>query len=160
MRAASLVLWIIVCQGVGLLGGRWTAPEIPTWYRGLRKPWFNPPGWVFAPVWTALYLLMAIAAWQVAETGYSPRRTAALLLFAAQLALNLAWSWIFFRRHAIRAALVEIVLMWLAIGAATVAFARIIPAAGWLMVPYWAWVSFAALLNAAIARLNPAPRPG
>src|ERR1700676_5249902 len=130
MRAASLVLWIIVCQAVGLLGGRWTAPEIPAWYRSLLKPWFNPPSWIFAPVWTTLYLLMALAAWLIAETEGSPQRTSALVLFGVQLALNLAWSWIFFRRHAIRAALAEIVLMWIAIGVTNVAFARIVPSAG------------------------------
>jgi benzodiazapine receptor len=156
MRVASLVLWILVCQSVGFIGGRWTAPEIRGWYHGLRKPAFNSPSWVFGPVWTTLYLLMAIAAWRVAESAPSPMRTTAMLLFAVQLALNLAWSWIFFRRHAIRAAFAELVIMWLAIGATTLAFAQISPAAAWLMAPYWAWVTFASLLNAAIARLNPA----
>jgi benzodiazapine receptor len=154
VRAFSLVMWIIFCQAVGLLGGRWTAPEIPGWYRGLRKPSFNPPSWVFAPVWTTLYLFMAIAAWQITQSTASPQRTAALALFFFQLALNLAWTWIFFRLHAIRAALVEIALMWIAIGATTVAFALITPPAAGLMAPYWAWVSFATLLNAAIAHLN------
>lgn len=154
MRALSLVLWIVVCQAVGLLGGRWTAPEIPGWYRGLRKPPFNPPSWVFPPVWTTLYMLMAIAAWQITESGSSEKRTAALTIFCVQLALNLAWTWLFFQMHAIRAALLDIVLMWIAIGATTVAFARIsLPAAG-LMAPYWAWVTFAAVLNGAFARLN------
>ena len=92
MRVASLVLWILVCQSVGFIGGRWTAPEIRGWYHGLRKPAFNPPSWVFGPVWTTLYLLMAIAAWRVAESAPSPLRTTAMLLFAVQLALNLAWS--------------------------------------------------------------------
>lgn len=156
MRVASLVLWVLVCQAVGLLGGRWTAPEIRGWYRGLRKPSFNPPTWVFGPVWTTLYLLMAIAAWRIAESAPSTLRAVALILFAAQLALNLAWSWIFFRRHAIRAAFAELVVMWLAIGATTLAFAQISTPAAWLMAPYWAWVTFASLLNGAIARLNPA----
>ena len=156
MRVASLVLWIFVCQVVGLIGGRWTAPEIRGWYRGLRKPPFNPPNWIFGPVWATLYLLMAIAAWLVAESSPSRLRSIALVLFAVQLALNLAWSWIFFRRHAIRAAFAEIVVMWLAIGATTIIFAPISSAAAWLMAPYWAWVTFASLLNGAIARLNPA----
>jgi benzodiazapine receptor len=155
MRAVSLVLCIILCQAVGLLGARWTAPEIPTWYRGLRKPSFNPPGWIFGPVWTLLYLLMAIAAWLVTGSAPTPQRSVAMVLFAVQLALNFAWTWFFFRRHALRAAFLEIVLMWLAIGATTLAFARISPLAAGLMVPYWAWVTFASLLNGAIVRLNP-----
>ncbi|KAA6463039.1 tryptophan-rich sensory protein [Acidobacteria bacterium AB60] len=156
MCIASLVLWILVCQSVGVLGGFWTAAEIPGWYRGLTKPTFNPPNWIFGPVWTTLYLLMAISAWKITGAAPSRERTLALTLFAAQLLLNLAWSWIFFREHAIRAAFAEILCMWLAIGATTLLFAQISTTAAWLMAPYWAWVSFASLLNAAIVRLNPA----
>ncbi len=154
MRAFSLVLWIILCQAVGILGARWTAPEIPAWYATLVKPSFNPPGWIFGPVWTFLYLLMAIAAWRVTGSAPSPLRTVALSLFAVQLTLNLAWSWIFFSRHALWAGFADIVLMWLAIGATTIAFARISSMAAGLMMPYWAWVTFATLLNWSIARLN------
>ncbi len=155
MRWLSLVFWIALCLGVGAVGGRWTAPEIGAWYRTLRKPFFNPPNWIFGPVWTLLYLLMAVAAWIVSQSGPSTLRTAALGLFLAQLALNLAWSWIFFRRHALGGALAEVLLLWLAIGATTLVFARVTPAAGWLLLPYWGWASFASLLNAAIWRLNP-----
>lgn len=96
MRWVELVFWIVVCEGVGLLGGRWTGPEIGGWYRTLAKPSFNPPGWVFGPVWGTLYLLMAIAAWRVMADRASDLRIAGLGLFVLQLALNLAWSWIFF----------------------------------------------------------------
>lgn len=154
MPIARLVIWILVCQAVGLLGARWTAPEIPTWYRALLKPSFNPPNWIFGPVWTTLYLLMAVAAWQITESAPSPQRTAALTLFAFQLALNFAWSWIFFSRHALRAGFAEIILMGIAIGLTTVVFSEIKPSAAWLMAPYLAWVTFATLLNGAIARLN------
>ena len=157
MRAFSLVLWIVLCQGVGLVGVRWTAPEIPTWYRSLRKPSFNPPGWIFGPVWTLLYLLMAGAAWLIAGSDSSPKRSIALALFVVQLSLNFAWTWFFFRRHALRAAFAEIILMWLAIAATIAAFARISPLAAGLLVPYWVWVTFASLLNGAIAWLNPRP---
>ena len=154
MRAFSLILWIVLCQAVGLVGARWTAPEIGGWYRGLAKPSFNPPGWVFGPVWTILYLLMAIAAWRVWEAEASGLRTAAISIFLVQLALNFAWTWIFFHFHAIRGALGEIVVLWIAIGATTVLFGKIdLPAAA-SMVPYLLWVSFASLLNGAIARLN------
>jgi translocator protein len=154
MRAATLVLLILICQGVGLLGARFTAPEIPSWYRTLRKPSFNPPAWIFGPVWTLLYLLMAIAAWRVIQAHASPLRAAALAAFFLQLALNLLWSWIFFRRHALGAALIEVVLLWIAIAVTAVLFARIDTPAAWLLTPYLAWTAFAALLNAAILRLN------
>jgi tryptophan-rich sensory protein len=109
---------------------------------------------VFAPVWTLLYALMAIAAWQIWQSAASPLRTWALALFLVQLGLNFAWSLIFFRHHAIGAALVEIVLLWVAIAATTLLFSRVTPISAWLMAPYLAWVSFAAILNAAFWRLN------
>ena len=154
MRVLLLVFWIMLCQAVGLLGTRWTAPAIPAWYRGLRKPSFNPPAWIFGPVWTLLYLLMAIAAWRICLQPASTLRTVALMLFLVQLALNLLWSWIFFRRRAIAGAFVEVVCLWVAIAAATAVFVQIDSVAAWLMTPYLAWVAFAALLNGAILRLN------
>ena len=154
MRAFSLILWIVLCQAVGLVGARWTAPEIGGWYRGLAKPGFNPPGWVFGPVWTILYLLMAVAVWRVWEAEPSGLRTAAIAMFLVQLTLNFAWTWIFFHLHAIRGALGEIVMLWMAIAVTTVLFSKIDVSAAALMVPYLLWVSFASVLNAAIARLN------
>lgn len=154
MRAASLVVLILLCQAVGILGARFTAPEIPGWYRGLRKPAFNPPNWIFGPVWTLLYLLMAIAAWRILQAPPTHARTLALAIFALQLVLNLLWSWVFFRRHAVGAAVAEIILLWIAIGATTAAFARLDSLAAWLMAPYLAWTTFAGVLNAAIWRLN------
>jgi tryptophan-rich sensory protein len=154
MRAVTLVLSILICQAVGLLGARWTAPEIPRWYSTLRKPAFNPPSWVFGPVWTLLYLLMAIAAWRILQAPPSALRTAGLSVFAGQLALNFLWSWIFFRRHATGAALAEILTLWIAIAATAILFSRLDSIAAWLLAPYLAWTAFAALLNAAIFRLN------
>jgi translocator protein len=153
-RWLALVFWFALCFGVAALGGRWTAGEISGWYRMLTRPAIAPPNWVFGPVWTLLYALMAFAAWRVWLTPPSPARSWALGLFLVQLALNLAWSWIFFREHAIGAALIEIAFLWIAIGVTTLAFSRVEPAAGWLMAPYLAWVSFATLLNAAFWRLN------
>jgi len=100
-------------------------------------------------VWTTLYLLMAIAAWLVSQSAPSSARTWGLAFFLIQLALNLGWSWLFFHRHAIGGALAEIVLMWVAIGVTTLIFTRVSPASARLMAPYWAWVSFATILNAA-----------
>ncbi len=155
MHWLSLAGLIVLCEGVGLLGGRWTGPEIPRWYRTLAKPSFNPPSWLFAPVWTTLYLLMAIAAWLVLNTPASSARTIGLSLFLVQLALNLAWSYIFFRKHAIGAAALEVALLWCSIGATTLLFAQLSVTAASLMAPYWAWVTFASILNATIWRLNP-----
>jgi tryptophan-rich sensory protein len=120
----------------------------------LRKPRFNPPAWVFGPVWTILYTLMAVAAWQVAVAPAGAFRSAGLALFAVQLGLNLLWSWIFFRRHAMGAALAEAILLWVAIAATTVLFGQVDGTAAWLMVPYLGWTAFASELNAAIRRLN------
>jgi benzodiazapine receptor len=158
MRWLSLACWIVGCLVIGGLGARWTGPEIPDWYRTLTKPSFNPPNWVFGPVWTALYILMAIAAWLVAKSPHSQGRTAGLTLFLFQLMLNLAWSWIFFHKHAIGPAAVEVACLWSAIGVTTFLFGRTSSTAAWLMAPYWAWVTFASVLNATIWRLNPAPR--
>ncbi len=107
-----------------------------------------------ALVWTLLYGLMAFAAWRVWLAAPSPERSLALALFVAQLALNLAWTWIFFRKHAVGAALIEVIALWVAIAVTMLAFRRVEPGAEWLMAPYLAWVTFASALNAAFWRLN------
>jgi translocator protein len=155
MRWLYLALWIVGCLAIAGIGGRWTGSEVPGWYRTITKPSFNPPSWIFGPVWTTLYILMAIAAWLVAESPDSQSRSLGLGLFVFQLALNLAWSWIFFHRHAIGPAAVEVAVLWCAIGATTLVFSRVSLTSAWLMAPYWAWVTFASILNAAIWRLNP-----
>ncbi len=156
MHWQQLLALIVLCEGVGLLGGFWTGPEIPGWYRTLAKPSFNPPGWIFGPVWTTLYLLMAVAAWLVFNASASSARTLGLFLFIFQLVLNLAWSWIFFRKHAIGAAAIEVAILWLSIGATTIVFSQVSATSAWLIAPYWAWVTFASILNASIWHLNPA----
>lgn len=149
-RWLTLAGFVAACLAAGAVGGWATASSVADWYTTLRKPWFTPPSSVFGPVWTLLYILMGIAAWLVWETG--ERR--AMLAFAAQLALNLVWSLLFFGARSPGLALIDIALLWLAIVVTIVMFARARPLAGWLMVPYLAWVSFAAALNAAIWRLN------
>jgi tryptophan-rich sensory protein len=149
-----LVIWLGLCFGVAAVSGRWTAAAIPGWYRSLARPAIAPPNWVFGPVWTLLYALMAVAAWRLGLSAPSSARTWGLALFVIQLALNFAWTLIFFKLRAIGAALAEIVLLWAAIAATTLEFARVSPLAAWLMAPYLAWVAFAAVLNGAFWRIN------
>jgi translocator protein len=159
MHWVSLFACVFICLAIGAISSRWSAPEIPTWYRGLRKPSFNPPNWIFAPVWTTLYILMAVAAWRVTIAPDSPAHFWGLALFALQLLLNFAWSFIFFRLHTLGAALVELLILWVSIAATLAAFAFADKLAAWLFVPYLAWVSFAALLNATLWRLNSSQKP-
>ncbi|MFK7851355.1 MAG: TspO/MBR family protein [Akkermansiaceae bacterium] len=121
------------------------------WYQALDKPDWNPPSWIFGPVWTALYLMMAIAAWLVwKRDGWK----IPLSLYIIQLILNAAWSPIFFGAHELGWALVEILFLWVAIIATLLSFYRISRPAAWLLVPYLVWVSFAAFLNFTLWRLN------
>ena len=150
----GLVVWIGVCLGAGALGAIATTTEINGWYRTIAKPAWNPPDFVFGPVWTTLYMMMGVAAWIVWKPAGFRAAVLPLTLFAVQLGLNVAWSWIFFAMHQPGWACVEIVILWLAIVATTVAFFRSSKIAGWLMVPYLAWVSFASVLNFTIWQLN------
>jgi tryptophan-rich sensory protein len=156
MRWIALLLWFGICFAVAAISSWWTANEITGWYRELAKPAIAPPNRVFGPVWTCLYVLMAIAAWLVWLSAASPLRTWGLVLFLAQLGLNLAWSWLFFREHEIGTALLDVILLWAAIGSTIAVFSLVAPLAAGLMVPYWAWVTFATVLNAAFWRMNPA----
>jgi translocator protein len=124
------------------------------WYEELRRPDWAPPGWVFGPVWTLLYLTMGVAAWLVYDAPRSGLRRMALALFAVQLALNFLWSPVFFALRQIGWALAEMALLWVAVGATMAVFFKVRRAAGLLLVPYWAWVTFAAVLNFALWRLN------
>jgi tryptophan-rich sensory protein len=150
----ALAGFVIACLAVGGISGYFTAAGVGVWYDGLVKPSFQPPKWLFGPVWTLLYILMAVAAWLVWKQAGLWNTTMAL--FALQLALNFAWSFIFFSAHRIGLALVDIVLLWLMLAGTIAAFAPIDARAAWLLFPYLAWVSFAAVLNASIWRLNPA----
>lgn len=150
----GLIVWLIVCLGAGAVASVFTAPAIPGWYAGLHKPSFSPPNWVFAPVWTLLYIMMAAAAWLVwRRTGWGGA-AAPLTLFVLQLVLNLAWSLIFFGLRQPGAAFADIVALSCALLATMIAFWRVTPAAGALLIPYLAWVSFASALNFAVWRLN------
>lgn len=139
---------------VSALGGAITASSVGTWYQTLNKPFFNPPDWLFGPVWTALFAAMAVAAWWVWRHGPSPAVTRALQLHGLQLALNFTWTAIFFGLQQPAAAFFQIIVFWLAVAATIQAFAQVDRWAAWLMVPYLAWISFAAALNGAIWWLN------
>ena len=144
----GLVLWVAVCSAAAGLGSIPTAPAIEGWYGDLAKPSWTPPAWLFAPVWTALYLLMAVAAWRVwARAGLG---SPAVRLFLTQLALNAGWSWIFFGWRRSGWAFAEIAALWICLLATTVAFWKEDRPAGALLWPYLAWVSFASALNFAI----------
>ena len=125
------------------------------WYVSLHKPWWNPPGWLFGPAWTLLYVLMAVAAWLVWREGGWKAQGRALGLFLVQWLLNKLWTPLFFGLHRPDLAFAEIILLWLAIAATLAAFWRVRKIAGVLLVPYLAWVSFAAVLNFTIWRMNP-----
>lgn len=150
----GLVLFIALCLAVSGVGGAVTATSVGTWYQTLERPPFNPPDWVFAPVWTALYILMAVAAWRVWRAARFQTGRPALAVFAAQLGLNLAWSFLFFGLRRIDLALAEIVFLLLAIIATSVLFWRIDRWAGALFVPYALWVGYATVLNASLWLLN------
>ena len=150
----GLVGFVGTCLLVSAIGGAITATSVGTWYQALQKPSFNPPDWVFAPVWTTLYVFMAIAGWRVWRSERTESRQKGLIVFAVQLGLNLAWSFLFFGLQRIGLALVEIVILLLAICANTILLWRVDRFAGALFVPYVLWVSFATVLNAALWRLN------
>jgi len=153
-RWIGLVLFLIVCLGAGGLGAIATAPEIGGWYKTLAKPSWNPPDSVFGPVWTTLYILMGIAAWIVWKPAGWKAAASPLTLFAVQLLLNIAWSWIFFGLHQPGWAFVEIVLLWATILTTMILFFKHSTLAGCLLVPYLAWVSFALALNFSLWQLN------
>lgn len=150
----SLLAFLVLCLGAGFLGAGITQAEIPGWYAGLQKPLGNPPNWVFAPVWTTLYILMAVAAWRIfcrrAQGGTAP----AMVLFFIQLGLNALWTPVFFGWHRTGLALAVILLLLVLISATSVLFRKIDKAASILLLPYLVWVSYASYLNAGLWWLN------
>ncbi len=156
-RWTGWVVCVAICLGAGGLGAAATNPEIDGWYQTLAKPSWNPPAYIFGPVWTCLFVLMATAAWIIWQSQGFRNAATPLTLFACQLALNVAWSWIFFGLHQPGWACVEIVILWLAILATAVTFFRHSQLAAALLLPYLAWVSFATILNFTIWSLNATP---
>ena len=145
---------VFACFAAAMIGGAVTTPKIDNWYATLAKPSWNPPNWVFGPVWSALYLSMAIAAWLVwRQAGISGAKLP-LALFAIQLALNVLWSCLFFGLESPGLAFFELLLLWAAIAATMVTFWQRSMIAGILFLPYLTWVTFAGVLNFTVWRLN------
>lgn len=154
-KILRIVLVTAVCVTLGYLSGMVTRDSITTWYPTLEKPVFNPPNWIFAPVWTLLYIMMGIAAGLVWTNSSDEKTTKkGLGFFAVQFGLNALWSYLFFGLHNPFLALIEIVLLWLMILETYNVFKKIDKTAALLLIPYLAWVSFAVILNASIWWLN------
>ncbi|MFH1536086.1 MAG: TspO/MBR family protein [Patescibacteria group bacterium] len=157
IRIPKLILSLVLCLGAGGVGSLFKASSIPTWYATLNKPFFSPPNWIFAPVWTTLYILMGISLYLVwiKKDPSTSLRTEVPTVFWIQLALNALWSIIFFGMKNPLLAFLDILILWIAIFLAIKAFSKINKLAGQLLWPYLAWVSFATILNLSIVILNP-----
>jgi tryptophan-rich sensory protein len=163
----NLILFLGISQMAGVIGSLFTMSEIGTWYATLVRPDIAPPSWVFGPVWTTLFLLMGIASYIVWRKGFKvgpngkkpdadkqKKSKKALTIFGIQLVLNILWSVFFFGMHNLGGAFIEIIVLWISIVATTIYFTRISKTAGRLMLPYIAWVTFAAILNYSYFLLN------
>lgn len=142
-----------ICLALGLASGMSTTSEIGSWYTTIQKPSWNPPNWIFGPMWTTLYILMGLAMARIWHSDH-PLKSKAMTAFAIQFLLNMAWSFIFFNRHAIGTALIEILVLLSAILYTTYLFGKIDKKAAYMMVPYIFWVAFATFLNGTIWGLN------
>lgn len=151
----KFIISILLPMIIGGISGSFTSASINTWYVTLNKPWFNPPNWIFAPVWTLLYLMMGIAFYIIwkSEAVNAVKQTA-VILFAAQLLVNFLWSLIFFYLKQPGWAMIDIILMWILIVATIFSYGKISSTAAWLMLPYICWVSFAMILNFYLWKLN------
>lgn len=150
----ALALFVGICLAVGGVGGAVTSTSVTDWYPTLNKPSFNPPNWVFGPVWTTLYVMMGVAAWRVWRAADRDTVRGPLAVFALQLAVNLGWSAAFFGLRNLGLAVAVIIVLDLLVLATALMFRRVDRLAEWLLVPYLAWISFATVLNVAVWRLN------
>ena len=149
-----LIICLAIPLLIGSISGYLTVQGLNGWYTTLVKPSFNPPNFIFGPVWTTLYLVMGISLYMIWSDRYSPFRNRALVTFAVQLFLNFWWSILFFQFHSPVTALGEIILMWFSILYMIVAFRKVKPIAAYIQIPYLLWVSFATILTASIWWLN------
>ncbi len=153
-KLLKLFLCILIPLAIGAISGIATSSGLNDWYMTLNKPVFNPPGYIFGPVWTVLYILMGVSLYLIWQSPVSEQRTRAIALFAIQLFLNFWWSFFFFKFQLLGVAFLEIILIWMSIVAMIYAFYRIHKPAAYLQIPYLLWVSFASVLNGAIWWLN------
>ena len=154
-KTIKLLISVLICEGVGFLGTIFTIPSITTWYSYLNKPSFNPPNWIFGPVWTILYFLMGVSVFLVLQKKLKKQLNFLVLLFTVQLFLNFLWSIIFFGMHLPFPALLEIALLWISIALLIVDFWKFSKPGAILLIPYLCWVSFASILNLFVVLLNP-----
>lgn len=151
----KLIIAIVICEAAGVIGSLFTTPSIATWYKSLTKPMLNPPSWIFAPVWTTLFVLMGVAVFLIWKKGLKEQKTKiAFGIFAVQLVLNILWSIIFFGLHNPGAAFIEIIFLWLAILLTIIYFFKISKPAAYLLIPYILWVTFASYLNYSLWQLS------
>ena len=150
----KFLISILLPLSLGAIAGMFTSQSVPEWYATLNRPSFNPPNWIFGPVWTTLYILMGISFFLIWKQEASKVRNRAILIFLLQLLLNFAWSFIFFYFNMIGLALVEIILLWINIVLMLVVFYKIKPVASYINIPYLLWVTFATVLNASYYILN------
>ncbi len=152
----KLIAVILVCNGIGSLGALVTVTGPGSWYAALEKPFFTPPGWVFAPVWITLFILMGVAFFLIWESGTGRREVRiALAIFGIQFVINVLWSFLFFGLRSPILGLADIILLWILIAATIAAFYRVRKSAAWLLIPYICWVTLATALNYGIYVLNP-----
>jgi len=155
VKTIKLSVSVLACLIAGFVGSVATMPSIPTWYASLQKPAFNPPNWIFGPVWTTLFIMMGVAAFLVWDKGLENKKVKiSLAIFGLQLLLNVLWSILFFGLQSPLYAFIDIIMLWASILATIIYFYRISAAAAYLLIPYILWVSFASILNLSIVILN------
>ena len=150
----KLIISILLPLSVGAAAGMFTSQAVPTWYASLNRPSYNPPNWIFGPVWTTLYILLGISFFLIWKENPTRERNLAIKVFSIQMLLNFAWSFLFFYSNLIGIAFIEIILLWISIAAMIYLFYKIKPVAAYLNIPYLLWVSFATILNAGYFFLN------
>jgi len=151
----KLFFSIFICLFAGFIGSFFTSPAITTWYATLQKPSFAPPNWVFFPVWTSLFIMMGISLFLIWQKGWEDKKVrTGIYIFAVQLVLNALWSIVFFGLKSPLTGLIEIIILWIVILATILSFMKVSRTAAYLLIPYILWVSFAAIVNFWIWRLN------
>ncbi len=154
VNIGKLLISIILPLSIGAIAGLFTARAIPEWYASLNQPSFNPPNWIFGPVWTTLYLIMGISFFLIWKLEYGKKRNQAIVIFMVQLILNFCWSFFFFYFKMIGLALIDILALWTMIIVMLVKFYKLKPIAAIINIPYLLWVTFATALNLAYFFLN------